>query len=147
MKLVYSDDEKYTMSPVLEMARLSGGGHVMDAWEDKAPTFPGSSSVGGGSSGVCSNSKHPRQATPWGRRGSSLGWWRDGTLTLSAAPRAPTANRTHVCASAQRWPKPASHRPNVATLGNTPSQTCALCWRKTLCAGGALEVLRCHQLS
>ena len=64
---------------------------------------------------------------------------RDRTLTLSVAS---SSRPNCVCASAQPWPKPTSHRPNVATLGNTQSRACALCWRKTLCAGGTLAKYR-----
>jgi len=47
MKLVYSMTRKYLVSLVMEAARLSGGGHVMAAWEAKMSTFPTSPSVGG----------------------------------------------------------------------------------------------------
>jgi hypothetical protein len=65
MRLVYSMTRKYLVSPVLEAARLSGGGHVMAAWEAKMSTFPTSPSVGGDEAVI---SKHPRKATPWGWR-------------------------------------------------------------------------------
>ena len=47
MKLVYSMTRKYLVSPMMEAARLSEGGHVMTAWEAKMSTFPTSPSVGG----------------------------------------------------------------------------------------------------
>jgi hypothetical protein len=96
MKLVYSMTRKYLVSPVMEAARLSGGGHVMAAWEAKMSTFPTSLSVGGEEAVV---SKHnPRKATPWGRRDpryGSLGKRRDRKLTLSVAS---SPRRTCVCA-------------------------------------------------
>ena len=61
------------MSPVLEMARLSGGGHVMDAWEDKAPTFPGSSSVGGGEQWCLQQFQAPQTSHPMGEEGIESG--------------------------------------------------------------------------
>ena len=69
-KLVCSMTRKYLVSLVMEAARLSGGGHVMAAWEAKMSTFPTSSSVGGEDAVV---SKHPRKATPWGWRDPRYG--------------------------------------------------------------------------
>lgn len=133
VKLVFSMTGKYLVSPVMEAARLSGGGHVMTAWEATMSTYP-TSPFGRWRKARCSH--HPRKATPWGGSLGKRPFGRDRSLTLSAAS---SSRRRCVCASAQRWPKPTSHRPNVATLGNTQGQACALCWRKTLCAGGTLE--------
>ena len=132
MKLVYSMTRKYLVS-LMEAARLSGGGHVMAAWEAKMSTFPTSPSVGGEeSSQFPSTPGKPPHGGGKIRGDGSLGERRDGPLTFSTAS---SSRRKCVCASAQ----PTSHRPNVATLGNTQGQACALCWRKTLCAGGTLE--------
>ena len=134
-KLVCSMTRKYLVSLVMEAARLSGGGHVMAAWEAKMSTFPTSLSVGGEE--ALKSPSTPGKPPHGGgkiRGDGSLGWRRDGTLTFSTAS---SSRRKCVCASAQ----PTSHRPNVATLGNTQGQACALCWRKTLCAGGTLECI------
>lgn len=134
-KLVYSMTRKYLVSLVMEAARLSGGRHVMAAWEAEVSTFPTSPSVGGEE--ALKSPSTPGKPPHGGgkiRGDGSLGWRRDGTLTFSTTS---SSRRKCVCASAQ----PTSHRPNVATLGNTQGQACALCWRKTLCAGGTLECI------
>lgn len=135
LKLVFSMTRKYLVSPVMKAARLSGGGHVMAAWEATMSTYPTSPFGRWRRSRAFSSTpeKPPHGVGVW-----SLGKRRDRALTLSAAS---SSRRRCVCASAQRWPKPTSHRPNVATLGNTQGQACALCWRKTLCAGGTLECI------
>ena len=107
----------------------------MAAWEAKMSTFPTSPSAGGEeSSAFPSTPGKPPHGGGKIRGDGSLGEMRDDTLlTFSTAS---SSRRKCVCASAQ----PTSHRPNVATLGNTQGQACALCWRKTHCAGGTLEM-------
>lgn len=138
VKLVYSMTRKYLVSLVMEAARLSGGGHVMTAWKAEMSTFPTSRSVGGEE--AVDFPSTPEKPPHGGGKIRGVGVWarRVRTLTLSLES---SSRQRCVCASAQQWPKPSSHRPNVATLGYTQGQACALCWRKTLCAGGTLECI------
>lgn len=73
MRLVYSMTRKYLVSPVLEAARLSGGGHVMAAWEAKMSTFPTSPSVGGEEAVVF---QAPQESHPMGLERSEV--WESG---------------------------------------------------------------------
>ena len=135
LKLRFSMTKKYLVSPVMEAARLSGGGHVMAAWEATMSTYPTSPFGRWRRSRAFSSTpeKPPHGVGVWAR-----GPWARSIIDFVCCVFGET--KTRLCFP-QRWPKPTSHRPNVATLGNTQGQACALCWRKTLCAGGTLECI------
>lgn len=78
MKLVYSMTRKYLVSLVMKAARLSGGGHVMDAWEAKMSTFPTSPSVGGEE--ALSFPSTPEKPPHGEARSEGMGVWARGEM-------------------------------------------------------------------
>jgi len=70
MKLVYSMTRSIWLSPMSEVARLSGGGHVMNAWEAKCPH---SRPHGVGRWREGSRPQALQEVTPWGRQDPRCG--------------------------------------------------------------------------
>lgn len=81
LKHVFSMTRKYLVSPTTKTARLSGGGHVMAAWEATMSTYPTSPFGRWRRSRAFSSTpeKPPHGVGVW-----SLGKKRDRALTLSA---------------------------------------------------------------